>query len=434
VNDLSNDPGYPNSSPDTFIAQRTRITCEADLEDHVLVVVTLKAEGLWGNDNHTVTDAGAGTASSSYYSYGPYAYYGEGSSAINRRWDVGVTEAYVQLNQMFFTPATLKLGRQYLHYGRGLILSSIEQEYNFDAARLILDYYPLTIDVVGAALVESSSFGPGSGANDSYLAFVNARYETTSVLKSVEAYFGLISKENDFAGGTTSRVPPTAGFATPMLVGARVELAPVSGLEIWGEAAYEFGDNGPTGIYGSPGDQGSDLSAWIINLAFRYTMKQVKMQPSVNGGWIWASGDRSYDGNQNFLPWFDYMDGYNGYVLSPKLSNIHIFNLGASVKPAANCTVGVQGYYFLRDEGHGPFGTTPVNNGNIDNGGIGLGLSSGNSKEIGWEIDTIIGYDYSKDVRLQLVYGVFIPENVYHEDGARDAVAQEVRGEVSVKF
>ena len=31
----------------SFISQRTRVSVEADLEDHVLVVVTLKAEGLW---------------------------------------------------------------------------------------------------------------------------------------------------------------------------------------------------------------------------------------------------------------------------------------------------------------------------------------------------------------------------------------------------
>jgi len=63
-----------------------------------------------------------------------------------------VDEAYVQFNELFYTPATLKLGRQYLQYGRGLILSSVEQEYNYDAARLVLDYYPLTIDIVGAQL------------------------------------------------------------------------------------------------------------------------------------------------------------------------------------------------------------------------------------------------------------------------------------------
>ena len=66
---------------------------------------------------------------------------------------MGIDEAYVQLNEVFYTPATLKLGRQYLHYGHGLILSSAEQEYNYDAGRLVLDYYPLTIDLVGAELV-----------------------------------------------------------------------------------------------------------------------------------------------------------------------------------------------------------------------------------------------------------------------------------------
>ena len=35
------------NNTDSYISQRTRVTVEADLEDHVLVVVTLKAEGLW---------------------------------------------------------------------------------------------------------------------------------------------------------------------------------------------------------------------------------------------------------------------------------------------------------------------------------------------------------------------------------------------------
>ncbi|MEI8064571.1 MAG: hypothetical protein WCH84_10975, partial [Verrucomicrobiota bacterium] len=31
-----------------FITQRTRVTVEADLEDHVTAVVTLQASGIWG--------------------------------------------------------------------------------------------------------------------------------------------------------------------------------------------------------------------------------------------------------------------------------------------------------------------------------------------------------------------------------------------------
>ena len=57
------------------------------------------------------------------------------------------------------------------------------------------------------------------------------------------------------------------------------------------------------------------------------------------------------------------------------------------------------------------------------------------SREVGWEIDTILGYDYSKDVRCQLVYAAFIPDNVFgNAGGAANRVANEVRGEINVKF
>ena len=46
---------------DSYISQRTRVTVEADLEDHVLIVVTLKAEGLWGQENDANDSSGAGT-------------------------------------------------------------------------------------------------------------------------------------------------------------------------------------------------------------------------------------------------------------------------------------------------------------------------------------------------------------------------------------
>ncbi len=166
--------GPDNSGNDSFISQRTRVSVEADLEDHVLVVVTLQAEGEWGADNATSDSTGAGTPA---------------ANKLSRGWDVGVTEAYVQFNELFYTPATLKLGRQYLQYGRGMILSSVEQEYNYDAGRLVLDYYPLTFDLVGAQLVNNQTFSSApthAGASD--LLFLNARYEMSdSAVKDIEA-------------------------------------------------------------------------------------------------------------------------------------------------------------------------------------------------------------------------------------------------------
>jgi hypothetical protein len=206
-NDGTGAQGTGNAS---FISQRTRVSVEADLEDHVLVVVTLQAEGEWGADSATSGSTGAGSAGV--------------NGKLSRAWDVGVAEAYVQFNELFYTPATLKLGRQYLQYGRGLIISSVEQEYNYDAARLVLDYYPLTIDLVGGELVNHQAFSAQpthAGASD--LLFVNARYELSdSALKDVEAYFGWVSQGSS-GPIVSSRVPPTVNAGSPLILGARAE-------------------------------------------------------------------------------------------------------------------------------------------------------------------------------------------------------------------
>ena len=391
----------------SFISQRTRVSVEADLEDHVLVVVTLKAEGLWGADNATSDSSGAGTEDGV-------------SGKINRLWEVGITEAYVQFNELFYTAATLKLGRQYLHYGRGLIISSVEQEYNYDAARLVLDYYPLTIDLVGAELVNNQAFDPtGSHLGSIDLLFLNARYELSdSAIKDVEAYFGWIAQGSS-GPIASSRVVPSVGAASPWIIGLRSDMNLTEGLQTWVEGAYEHGADGTAEAEG--------VSALIANVGGRYTLKNATWSPVLNANYIYASGGGK-DARAQFRPWFDYADGYNGYLFAPALSNIHIFNLGASVKPYENTTLSLQGYYYLKVDKDSLAGS----NENVDFGGFGP-TPQANSRELGWEIDSILGYDYSKDVRVQFVYGAFIPEGAFH-NGLTDMVAHEVRGEVNVKF
>ncbi|MCG3147378.1 MAG: hypothetical protein PCFJNLEI_00817 [Verrucomicrobiae bacterium] len=399
---------------DSFISQRTRVCVEADLEDHVLAVVTLKAEGLWGQDNDAGDSSGAGTGGAT------------GNDAINRRWEVGVTEAYLQLNEVFYSAATLKLGRQYLNYGRGLIFSSVEQEYNFDAARLVLDYYPFTLDLVYAALLENSVFGAPSTThpNDLHVLFANARYEMTdSLLKNVEFYFGYLINSSPVS--TSSRVPPSAGSASPFIAGLRADMNLTEGLNTWAEAAYEWGNDGTAG--------NDTISAWLVNLGGRFSKKDWNYAPSFNANYTFASGGGS-GGSKAFRPWFNYVDGNNGYLFQPMLSNIHIFNLGATVKPAENLSASLQAYYYLAaDKTPGLPGAGLKGDPNVDFGGLGFS-PSGSSRELGWEVDAILGYDYSKDVRAQLVYAVFIPENDFHKPYPSDSMAHLVRGEVNVKF
>ncbi len=411
-----NNAGDANNGDAAFISQRTRVTVEADLEDHVLVVVTLKAEGLWGSDNQPTTNSGAGSS------------FEDGSgSAINRSWSVGLDEAYVQFNEIFYSAATLKIGRQYLHYGRGLIISSAEQEYNYDAARLVWDAYPLTIDVVGAMLANNQAFLPdspkqtGSTPGSADLLFVNARYELSdSAIKDVEAYFGYVA--HGVSGNVqSSRIPPTVFGASPMIIGLRTDITPMDSLNVWAEGAYEFGADGTFS---------KTISAFIANVGGKFTFKDTKWTPAVNANYIYASGGGS-DGKAQFRPWFDYTEGYNGYLFAPALSNIHIFNVGASVKPAENTTLSLQGYYYMKADKDSIAGS----NSNADFGGAGfteLGNGVG-KRDLGWEIDSILGYDYSKDVRMQLVYGIFLPGRDYRFAGYSVA-AHEVRAELNVRF
>lgn len=406
--------GYYNTYGGEFgqtslIAQRTRITCEADLEDHVLVVVTLKAEGMWG-DWETTGLTGGGVAT--------------WDSNINREWAVGVNEAYVQMNEMFFQAATLKLGRQYLHYGRGLIISSVENEYNFDAARLVLDYYPLTVDLVGALLNnQDTAFTPsGGGLNRrNYLLFANARYEMTdSFIKDVEGYFGYITQSRDTAADMTDTgYRPLAGQASPWIVGLRADLNLTKNLQAWVEGVYEGGNDGYV--------SGKQISAFLLNAGAQLSLGDSKMAPMIHGNYTFASGGGS-DGQNSFRPWFDIASDYNGYLFKPALSNIHIFNLGATIKPAKNCTVGVDVYYYMASSKNAPVATNP----NIDLG-FGTFVGPAGSTDLGWEVDAKLGYDYSKDVRFQLIAGTFIPGKSTR-NAWTDELSIGVRGEVAVKF
>lgn len=414
-----------NHTDSAFISQRTRVSIESTLDDRVLVVVTLSGESLWGSADQPANNAGAGTPLSS-----------DGSSRLNRRFDIGVSEAFVQLNQMFDTPATLKIGRQYLHYGRGLILSAVDEEYNHDAVRMVMDFYPLTLDAVYVRTSELNLFGNSINRNlisghATDMIFLNAHRDfADSPIKNVEAYFAYLI-HGEVVGAP--HVPPSDPYATfpgkaaaPWLVGARAELALSEGWDGWAEFAYEGGANGDSvDFFGNP--VGGNISAFIINTGTRLSWKDARFAPALNLGYTYASGGGE-NGSSAFRPWFDYMEGYNGYLFAPLLSNIHIFNLGGSAKLCANTTFAIQGYYYLKADSD----TAAWSNMNIDFGGLGF-IPTPAKRELGWEIDSILGYDYSKDVRLQLVYGVFLPGR---ECSASDtsATAHEVRAELNVHF
>lgn len=363
---------------DAFVRQRTRITVEADLEDQVLAVATIQADGAWGSDR-------------------------PGEFPVTDDFDASLAEAYVQLQEMWYTPATLKLGRQYLHYGRGLILSSKEYELRYDAARLVWDRYPFTLDLVFGKIYEGfqSLRDNVTAGQDENLWFANLRYEfEESPIQDIELYLGYRDQQTDSG-------------ASPGIVGLRGDIAPSAEWTAWAEAGYAFGDAA----------DGEDLKAYVFDLGTEYIFTKTALEPKLTFSWTYASGGRA---ERTFVPWGDY--NLWGYVFSPALSNIHILNAAVEVLPVENLSLGVGFYYYLQDSASAGVVGSPYK----DNGGV-RAVTNGTDRNLGAEIDFVVGYDYSNDVRTKFYVGTFLPGDAY-KGTTGDDEAVEVRGEIQVNF
>lgn len=355
-----------------FIQQRTRVIVEADLTDNVAVAAVIEAEGYWG-DVYNVAGLGVD---------------------IRREWDAGFSEAWVQLSELYYTPLTVKLGRQYLHYGTGFIISSAEYENNFDAVRSILDFNPWTIELVYAktaeTLVESDDIDLYGG---------NIKYQADTW--TIEGY----------VWGQTDKASTLD--IEPIVFGLRGDVTPLENLDIWGEISYETGDI-----------MDQDLSALAADLGLTYTFADITWRPTVGLAYTYGEGD-STDLGDNFFEFFEY--DYYGYCYSPKVSNIHIINANVMIEPIEKLALILDYYHYIQDEDI----AMVMGDLSQDNGGV-AATTNGTDSTLGDELDVIAEYDYTEDVSTQLYLAWFFPGDAYSSPADDDAY--EIRGEIVVSF
>ncbi|MBN2190921.1 MAG: alginate export family protein [Candidatus Aureabacteria bacterium] len=456
------------SDTDSYILQRTQVYVEADLTDNVLVRVTLEANGAWGStdgDNNPNSPLRGGT----------------------ENWDAGIVEAWLQVSELYYSPLTLKVGRQYLNYGTGFMISDKEKFWNFDAVKAVLDFYPWTLDLIYAKLAENTDreFQVANSATaaifdtrrDWDLYGANLRYSAD--FWNIEAYvFGTQNTtDTSHYANSALRTAYTSytngvGWANvqgrlvpsdlaPSVVGIRGDVRPVEQLDIWGEFTYEFGNRGAIARWATDNDRTIqnpleeaneiDLEAYAVDCGLTYTFDWT-WEPAITLAYTFASGSsdnvteetdsagnriRSWDKKSHaFYPLFDY--DYYGYAFSPMLSNIHIFNAGLSVLPLENVEVVLDYYHYEQDKNNqcelgASAGLYPVvGNPFMDNGGVSA-PTNGKEKSLGDEIDVTINYDYSEDVSVQLIAAYFIPGGAF-DNVTEEKEMIEVRGELKVNF
>lgn len=364
------------------IEQRVRLTSNAELTDGVFVVMTGEITGLWGTQE-------------------------EGLSSGSTEGDADIPEGYVHFQDIKTSDWSVKIGRQHMNFGRGFLISDNEKELSYDALLIAGEFPTWTLSLAAAKLQEAQTLSDIREARiefedvDWSLYLLDFEWRDENILPvGLGAYVIYVNDE-----GASDR--------EPLVFGARADYTGrIWGL--WGEVAYEAGNMA---------DQ--DLRAIAVDVGGSVTF-DTSWSPKLEAAYTFASGDSDplSGDNGNFNPLGQYR--YYGHALSPKMSNIHIFNASASVQPNDYWNLAIDYYHYMQDEKvAGPVGNTLLTDPGI------MRRTTGLDDHIGDEVDISVTYKYTDDVKAQLLLAYFMPGDAY---GADDDDALEIRGEILVSF
>lgn len=188
-----------------------------------------------------------------------------------------------------------------------------------------------------------------------------------------------------------------------------------SWLEIAGIHGERKNDRGRTTLGGWAVDVGS---TWYIDDRWYLT-----------GAWAFGTGDSDIsDGSDNNFRQTGLQDNnarfggvtsfrYYGELVDPELSNLHIGTLGIGYRFNESSSLDLVGHYYLQDEP-----SRRLNDSDLD------AKANGADREIGWELDAILGWRPLPAWDFELVYGWFMPGKAF-EDASDSSL-----GKVQVRY
>lgn len=429
--------GGGQSSTDNFLQSALGLNVSADLTDNVSVDTRLLNQRVWGSHAQDASNTAAAATSASN--------------------SVGVALAYVTLKELFYSPLTVRVGRQNLWYGRGMIVGSrllagdsdpnqniaadeFTEDKGFDAIRGTLDFDPATLDILYAK-VDENAVNAGDDVN---LLGLNLGYKFPDLNGEAEIYW-FNKRDKNQAGIADTNANQGRGIdggndANVNTIGLRGSIEPVAHLTTFAEVAYQTGDRGvSTSALGtdSEGKAGDALSAWMLNWGADYVWADAQWTPRAGLEWTLYSGDnKTQTAIAGWDPMFRgsfstlirefqnvglYMPSQSGATqggtfnaLTGSSTNQHALQLRGGLKPLQDLDVGTSWTVFWTDKGIHPV------------------EGSKRQSFLGHEWDTKVVYDYTEDVQFGLIYGVLWPGTVFRNPYRN--TAQELVTSVKVSF
>ncbi|MBU1864298.1 MAG: alginate export family protein [Candidatus Omnitrophica bacterium] len=307
--------------------------------------------------------------------------------------------AYITLD---FRPVWLEIGRSYYSIGQGIAYSDVH-----DGAELLVSVYDWQLKGFASHTLPNEdnidTSVPGyQDQSDRYFYGVEGRYRGC-IDHEIYTYLLL---QRDFSNEEPEDPAQNYTYDSEYIgLGAEGMVGP--SLRYWAEIIYE---SGKSRIYAS--NERKDINAWGGVMGTSYDW-DVYSHPAVSCIYGFGSGDsdrgdvtdtfngNTYGRDENFLP-FGYIN--TGYVLSPRLSNLHYYTVGVtcapleSVNPLKKIQFGIDYYRYYKD---------------AQAGGISDTDATSSSRDIGHELDATLSWDVTSDLSFVMQYGHFFPGAAY---------------------
>ncbi|MDD5005811.1 MAG: alginate export family protein [Candidatus Omnitrophica bacterium] len=377
---------------------------------------------------------------------------------INERdWDaeaastseIVVDLASITLKEFLYSPLTLTLGRQELHFGNDFIVGDPDANNNaagttltdfdlsskkaFDAVRGTLNYDPLVLDLFWAKIDENTVLGTNTNPekDDIDLFGINARYDFGGKWKTIgETYY--FGKIDNSVRDTNAAISPTGANINKKAtrihtVGVRGEVTPTPRLNLQGETAYQFGtyNDGANSTLNN-----SKVSAWAAQGIATYALN-MKYSPVLMAIYSVYSCSDSGSAAHSWDPMFE--NQTSGHIINVlfNATQSQVLNLRGSIVPAEDLKLTLD-YVWLNLSNDLDANSVLINTRNPSHVAH-TNAYSGN-RHLGDEIDLTLTYDYTADVQLGLMAGYFRPGQAFAVSDHRFGDVKEAIASIKVSF
>lgn len=350
----------------SYVEQRTRLNVKADFTQDVFAFIEFDSYGFWGEGFRSNYLTGADARGGS---------------------DVALYQAFIEANNLWGTPLSLRVGRQEIALGSQMLVGTNDYSYgfsglSFDALRLTFANDYVNIDAIAAKLAETVN---DFGDDDVDMYAVYGSYIGIEDI-TLDAYWVFI-RDDQGALAKVLRNGNTVDIHTVGLRGAGV----ISGFDFDLEVAYQFGD--VDGIkqpwFRWKRNAEVDYDEWAVNAEVGYTF-DMALQPRVFANFAFYGGgdpDVSCWSNNADLPFNRLFSNkqYSQFLdFNRNMSNFLSYTLGVSAMPTEAIELKLVGTYLESDQRAGKSG-----------------------KSLGWEVGLFADYNYSEDLVVRGGYSHF---------------------------